>query len=542
MDKRFFVVAIAALAIIGCHKEEKEKVQQLEEELAGLEAQKLPDVPGEQEVVPVPGDTPFEFTFDAVKYGVDAGGNVTIGYTLPEDASIEMSACDGWSVRNEAADAKSGSFVVTCPDPAVFSDIVVKAVTADGRSTATTLPLMIRDPYTDATRTDVAALAYYALYPGIATDYHFKMMADAGFNMLSIESVDNWQEQLRLADKYGMKGVLFINGPAGEYYMTGGKSTKLAEVVNEAKTYPGLCAYQISDEPSVANINQFVFERDAVHDLDPDHPIYINMHPASASSASLGVETYEEYIDTYTTRCQLELITFDQYPIFTFGVDPTWSLSLTTVYEISRKKGIPFWAFTLCCREYNRIDPNLGNIRLQCNTNLAYGAQVNQFFVYRSTSGTDYAPLQTWEWVDQAHTQKKYYSDSEVRYTAAYDDCKAYNTEMHNRGFIFSNCNAYKIRHTRETDLYGYFLAKSDLPPQIGSFDTSAPTLVSFIENKGGQYMVAVNKSWQQSITVDVTFNEMVYIIDHDGNFIEMQPGAATLTVEPGDMLAIKWK
>lgn len=541
MYKRFAILAIAIALVAGCNKEEKQKVAQLEGELAALEGQQLPGVPAGQDVV-TPNQGAFGFTFDVAKYGVDAGGSVTVGYSLDEEATIEVIAGDGWSASVNATDSKSGQIIVTCPDPAVHSDIVAKAVTADGRSVAVALPLMIRNPYTDVTRTDVAALAYYALYPGIATDYHFKMMADAGFNMLTIESVDNWQTQLTLAHKYGMKGVLFINGPAGEYYMTGGTSTRLAEVVNEAKTYPALAGYQIADEPSVVNINQFVYEAEAVRALDPDHPIYINMHPASASSNSTGVDTYEEYIETYTSRCNLSFITFDQYPVFTSGIDPTWSTSLNVIRDISRRKGIPFWAFTLCCREWNREDPTLGNIRMQCNTNLAYGAQVNQFFVYRSTSGTDFAPLQTWEWADELHETKRFLSDSEVKYTAAYDDCKAYNIEMHNRGFVFAGCDAYKIRYIREAELYGYFLSDSDLPPQISSFTASGTALVSFIENGGNYYMVTVNRDWTQPMTVDVTFEDMVYVIDHDGVFNEMHPGHETLTVDAGDMLVIKWK
>lgn len=76
----------------------------------------------------------------------------------------------------------------------------------------------------------------------------------------------------------------------------------------------------------------------------------------------------------------------------------------------------------------------------------------------------------------------------------------------------------------------------------MSDFTTSNQMLVSFVENKGNLYLVAVNQSWQSPVTVDVTFTEMVYVIDHDGNFIEMQPGEAHLNVEEGDMLVIKYR
>ena len=517
-------------------------MEQLQQEADRLQ-QEMASTAAPSAGVDIPADAEFHITLDKARYGVDAGSSVSMHYTLPQAATLEVVTKEGWSAVVNAAGDKEGDIVVTAPDPASSSDILVKAATADGASLAVNLPIMVRDPYSDATRTNVAAMAYYALPTSLATDYHFKKMADAGFDMLSIEYWDNWQEQLDLAHKYGMKGVLFVNGPAGDYYRTGGTDPELERVVNYAKQHPALVAYQICDEPSVVNVNQFKYEAKAIKTFDPDHPIYLNFHPASASSAATGVETYEEYIDTYVRECELEFITFDQYPIFTAGVDVTWTESLTVVRKIGQKYNIPFWAFTLCCREWFREDPTLENIRVQCNTNLAFGAQVNQFFVYRCTSGTDYAPLQTWGWADASHTTKVYYSDDEVQYTPIYDYCKAYNAEMHNRGYIFSGCNVKEVRTTHLPDPHIVkLLSMYDLPVQIESLITDHDALVSIIENKGNEYVVIVNNSWTATNGVNAVFNDMVYAIDHDGAFTEVQPGAWNYTIEPGDMLVIKVK
>ena len=533
------IILIVALALLasGCNQNDKLKALQLEEELAALQGEQMPGVPDVQEVIE-PESEPFCFEFDAPKYGVDAGGSVTIGYSLPGDAAIEVESYGDWTVSVNPTDGRSGHIEVYCPDPAIPVDIVVKATAPDGRCTAAVLPVMVRDPFTDATRTDVAALAYFCFSRDLATDYHFKMMADAGFNMLTIEYVDNWQEQLELAHKYGLKGVLFINGPAGEYYKSGGTSTLLAEVIGVAKNYPALYGYQIVDEPILNDVAQYEYESEAVTALDPDHPVYVNMYPATPSYWSPTPELYRELVEAYTTRCKLKFITFDQYPVWITGVELSWRTSLNIIRDISRQHGIPFWAFTLCCREWQREDPTLENIRLQCNTNLAYGAQVNQYFVYHNTSGTNYAPLLS-GWARDASGN---YVEYPTTYTSAYDYCKAYNTEMHNRGYVFAGSDVYKVCYTFASAPGDVALVKSDLPPQISDFKTSDQMLVSFVENKGNQYLVAVNQSWQSPVTVDVSFTEMVYIIDHDGLFTEMQPGEARLTVEAGDMLVIKWK
>ena len=322
--KKLYILMLATAMILveACDKEEKLKVEELQQELTQLQNNNVPGVSDPVDPADAPDEEAYAFSFDAGRYGIDAAGSVDIGYSLPEASTVEVFAKDGWSAVVNSADGKSGIITVTAPDPASPSEIVVKATASDGRTTAASLPVMVRDPYTDATRTDVAALAYYALPTSLATDYHFKMMAECGMNMLTIEQSDNWREQLDLAHKYGMKGVLFVNGAAGDYYHSHGENyAPLDAMINEAKTCPGLAAYQIFDEPSTINIGQINFEKDRIEMLDPDHPVYVNLHPASASRYSLGVEDYAEYVETFVTECNLKFITFDQYPVFDYGID-----------------------------------------------------------------------------------------------------------------------------------------------------------------------------------------------------------------------------
>lgn len=531
-------VAVMLMAA-SCNKQDEIKVQELQEELDNLhkDAEAI-DVPPAHEI-DVPDDGAFVFIFDKVRYGVDAAGSVTVKYSLSAPATVEVTTKDGWSATVSASGQKEGEIVVTAPDPASPCDIVVTATAQDGRSTAATLPVMVRDPYTDATRTDVAAMGYYCLNRQLATDYHFQMMAECGMNMLTIESVDNWEEQLDLAHKYGMKGVLFVNGPAGDYYRNP-SDTKLTRIIEVAKNHPALAGYQIYDEPHLDALNQMKIEKNRIEELDPNpaHPVYINLHPASASSYSLGTEDFFEYVETIATECNLKLITFDQYPIYTKGIDPSWPRSLAAVSQIAKRHGIPFWAFTLCCREDQRVDPSVENIRLQCNTNLAYGAQVNQFFVYRSTSGTDMAPLQTWEWKDGIPGGDKV---EVVKYTPFYDYCKTYCHEMHNRGYVFADCNITKIRKCHRTDAWIESICPNDLPGQIENLFTSDDSIISFVENGGNEYIAVVNSRYDASQEVTVVVSDMVYMIDHDGVFTELQPGEYRLPLEAGDMLVFKY-
>ncbi len=519
------MTCVALMFASACNNEDKLKLEQLQQELDELQ-QSIPAVPGATDVT-VAEDGTYAFTFDKSRYGVDAGGSVVIAYTLEEPSTIELKTKDGWSATVNPSSETQGEIVVSAPDPAVFSEIVAIATTSDGRRTAVTLPVMIRDPYTDATRTSVAAMAYYSLNTALATDYHFRKMAECGMDMLTIESDDNWLEQLDLAHKYGMKGVLFVNGPAGDYYRDP-TDTKLTDIIDVAKNHPALAGYQIFDEPHLMYLNQMKVEKARVEELDPNpaHPVYVNMGPSNASEATYGVKEYEDYVEILVSQLDLKFITFDQYPVYEGYIDPSWPRTLDIIFNTAKRYNIPFWAFTLCCWEWFRETPNLENIRLQCNVNLAYGAQVNQFFVYRATSGTNFAPLM-----------------NDGSYTAAYDYCKAYCTEMHNRGYIFADCTVKLLRSHHFFDAYVHSFSSADLPPQIKDMKLDGEAIVSFIENKGNECMVVVNGSWQNHCTIDAEFNTMVYSIDHDGVFTEQQGGSkATFDLEGGDMLVFKYR
>ena len=523
--KHCLILILSVVFVVSCNQKYKTEIDGLEAELKSLAEKSQRDIPSQMDV-DVPAPVEYRVSFDKERYGVDAGSSIAVRYSVSEKSTVEVVAGKGWNAVARSLSDTEGEIVITAPDPASPADIVVKATTESGKQVAAGINVMVRDPYTDATRTDVAALAYYGFHDGIANDHNFQMLADGGFDMITIESVDDWKKQLDLCQAHGVKGVLFVNGPAGDYYRDG-TSTTLTKIIDVAKNHPALVAYQIADEPSVSQIYQLSYEKNRIEELDPGHPVYINLHPGHAGNpkALYGTDTYDEYVERFVTECDLDFITFDQYPVFTGRIDPTWHMTLQVISGAARRHNIPFWAFTLCCREHGREDPTLENIRLQCNTNLAYGAQVNQFFVYRATSGTNYAPIM-----------------SDGTYTTAYDHCKAYNMEMHKRGYVFSGCNVKKIRSSGDFDIAVETLSITDLPPQLKSLYCQRDALISFIENNGNEYVVIVNGLWNMSQVVKAEVEEMIYSIDHDGLISQIDPGIAEFILDGGDMIVLKIK
>ena len=516
-------MCLVAFAFAACNERDRDLVSQLQEQKEELEST-LKELPETAAVEP----SDFNITFEKEIYWLDAGGSIDVGYNLSGAGSVEVSTEHGWSAVATRTGDTGGTITITAPDPASPGVITVKAVADRGNTAETLIQVFVRKPYNQVASPQIDAMAYFGLTDELATDYHFQKLVEAGITMLCVEGDwepwQEWRNQCELAEKYGIKVVLFIGGTAQNYSNDPENYMGLDNKVLEAETYSSVCAYQICDEPSTKQAWSLSLARKRIGELAPGHPTYINLHPSSVSQEGMGATTYEQYVECFATVCDLELITFDQYPIWSWGVEDGWYHSLNVISSTAKRHGIPFWSFILSCEEWYRAFPSVENIRLQGNINLAYGSQCNQYFVWRNTSGTNYAPLM-----------------SNGEYKPVYDDCKEYNREMHNREFVFAKSDVHKVRHIGNNYyLHGDCLTKDDLPEAISDISTDGCSLVSFVGNSGNEYVVICNKSWEEKLPVEVTFTREVYTIDREGEFALQQPGTASFLIDEGDMLVIK--
>ncbi|MBQ7253191.1 MAG: hypothetical protein IJS30_00760 [Bacteroidales bacterium] len=528
------IIFFAALALlsVSCDKESQRQVEQLQNSLTQLE--KEADGIGLPAAV-TPGTetgTDYSFIFNSPKYGVDAGGNVVVEYSLPEPSTVDVSTNGGWSVRVNALSDTQGEIIIVAPDPASPCEIVATARTESGKSVAAVVPVMVRDPYSDATRTSANLLGYYNFKPQWATQDNFFKLADAGLTSVTVECGDyDFREQINRAWKAGMKSLAIIGFAGSGWASDPDHYTYLDNLVGYLKQQPGLLGYHICDEPNVDEIPRLRRIREKIESLDPDHPVYINLNP-EGSKSSLGTDTYREYIEAFARDCGVKFISFDMYPILPDGTYmKRWHYCLRTVADVCHRYGIPFWAFAASCwidKESGVIvrgRPSMENLRLQAYTDMAYGAQLVQFFTIQQYGGTSLSPiLATGEW------------------TEAYDYLKEACLQIQKRGYVFNGCNVEKIRFCREPAAESLNLAQKDLPEQIASLETNGAAMVSFLENRGNRYIAIVNQSYTSKISAQVTFNEMVYTIEQDGSFVERQSGSSEFTIDEGDLMVIKVK
>ena len=517
------------LAAVSCTREDELRLEELQAELAALEQAQMPMVP-EAGVVPDVPDGDYSFTFGKLCYGVDAGGSVTIEYSLPEASSVEVMVKDGWSAT-VSEDGATGTITVTASDPAHPTEIVATATSANGRRTATVLPVLVRDPYSSSTRPRLEALGYYCFKPWNATLENYQKLADAGLTMVTLEIDEGeWKDYIELAAQAGLK-TLAVVGNQGEYWYHHMEDTAFEEVVSYLKDCPSVYGYHMCDEPSVDEVWRLMAEKDRIRSIDPVRPVYINLL-ANASSGSLGVNTYPEYVNIMADYMNFEFISFDIYPILVGAIQTDWHYCLRTVSEVAKKHGIPFWAFAASCwinlettTTLKREKPTANNILLQVYTNLAYGAQGVEYFTIQDYGGTNYAPIMrdgTW--------------------TQAYEELKTANLTMQKRAFVFSGSEVTKVRQTGPLAPNESYLSKTDFPPEISSMEVTFGTTVSFLENNGNGYVAVVNNYWTADQVVKIEINSPVYLIDKDANFQLLEPGAHDLWLSKGDMLVLKYK
>lgn len=524
---------MAALLAVSCNKQEEMQLAQLQADLAAL--QQSADglkVPSAIDAVP-DVDIEYSFSFDKDFYGVDAGGAVTIEYALSEDSQVEVTASDGWNVV-VAPYGNAGTVTVTAPDPAGYVELLFSATSSSGRRTVAKLPLMVRDPYTAATRPVMEAMGYYSFKPWNATLENYQKLADAGLTLVTVETdEEDYLQQMDLARAVGIKVLAVVGWATGGWYnsMSPESLARLEQLIESLKNRPELFGYHICDEPSVNNIYELMAIEDRMTQLDPDHPVYVNLRP-NGSPEGMGASTYAQYVDVFASMMHLKQLSFDIYPALDNGfVQTDWYYCIEIVSDTAKRYGKPFWAFAASCwinKEavlLKRARPSVENILLQVYTDLAYGAQAVQYFTIQDYSGTDFAPIMrdgTW--------------------TEAYDFLKEANLQMQKRAFIFKDGSVRMVRRVGDAATRENVLTKMDLPEQIDAIAAPVSVTVSFIENNGNEYVVIVNDLWTVEQQIAINLKQPAYFIDSDAGFTLYEAGEYGFIIPKGGMIAFKYR
>ncbi len=469
-------------------------------------------------------------SFDKTKYGVSAGESAVIGYSLPRDGQVDIICEGGWSAAVHPRDARCGDITVTAPDPATGAKPEAVVSFCEGGQARRQLPIMVKDPYTESTRPKTNLMIFGGLANTNTTREDYQKLAEAGFTMTTLEGGDpmDMDNDGRIDDTDRLETIRYKLGlikSVGLKYSL--HHPVLAESIELVRDDPDLTMIHIYDEPGLWLIPDLNRRKTWVKSVAPDVPVHINLCP-SGSIRALGTDYYRDYVQTMVDGCDMDILSFDMYPIMDDRtIMNDWYKCMEVNSDIARTKGIPFWPFTACFYQESehRHYPDLANMRLQVYTDLAYGASVVQYFLYRAYNNETRAPIML-----------------DGSYTDLYDLVKDFNAEVHRRGYVFAGGKVSKTRFTGLTPICCLPLTSGDLPAEISYVGTDRTALVSFVENGGNEYVVVVNGSCFEKCNVEVELSSMAYTIDRTGAFTEHQQGKAEFVLDEGDMLVVKYR
>lgn len=284
------------------------------------------------------------------------------------------------------------------------------------------------------------------------------------------------------------------------------------------KDHPALSAYLLADEPNAKALPALGERAAKLLSADPAHTSYVNGYGTILACDDppkwYGTPDLRSYIELVLKTIPTRMLSFDQYPVLAWEkrtkrtkpfrhvpnlvLRRDWYEALETYAEISRAKGIPFWGFALSTAFKTGSTvmpvPLLSHVRLQHYSNLAYGAQGLQYWAY-------WPPIPPGEM--EMHTGVV---GADGRHTAVTDNIRRFNSEFKARSFVFDGAKLVGVWHTgREIPAK---TRRMDKPPRgVKSLETpDGGAVVSVLRNRGREYLVVVNRSPTDELTLRVEF------------------------------------
>ena len=362
------------------------------------------------------------------------------------------------------------------------------------------------------------------------TVQRYREMADAGFT-ISFASASNTEgviKQLDVARATGLKILVSCGDLVGE---------QAALTVKRLKDHPALAGYYVRDEPSASDFATVAAQVKRIQAVDNRHPRYVNLFPNYATpgrASQLGTDSYQEYVDRFVREVPVPMLSFDHYPVVS-GADgraslrPEWYENLEVITAAARRSGKPVWAFALSCPHAVYPTPTTAHLRVQVYSNLAYGAQVIQYFTYWAPEPTEFnfhdAPI-----------------TADGKRTPTYDLVKQMNGEIQALRGVFLGARVLSLGHTGEK-----------LPRATQTYRPVAPVkavktggqeaVVSHLANGGRRFLVIVNRdiNGPLPVTVDLDASAAVQHIARDGSLQPVARHGFEARIEPGDVCILAW-
>lgn len=294
-------------------------------------------------------------------------------------------------------------------------------------------------------------------------------------------------------------------------------NTDTENTVRRFKDHPAVVGWHLKDEPVMAEYPGLAELAKKIKAIDKDNFVYINLRPSDATEEQMGAPDYATYINEYVRQVPIDFLSFDKYPCQLdkdgkLYVLDFWYDNLQIFANLSKQLNKDFWAFASGIKfEPEQATPTIETLRIQMYTNLAYGAQGLQYFVYQNTTSPTWAAV------------------------------KQMNEEIQNFAKVFLDAKVTSVTHTGKnipTNTKRFEKA----PDVIKKFETGdAGAVVSVLEKGDRKFFVVVSRDINNKLPVTIEVDESVQQVTKKGTLKKVK-GQVTEEVTPGDILVYTWK
>ena len=365
---------------------------------------------------------------------------------------------------------------------------------------------------------EIPILSWYSIPLVSSSPEAFKEVKDCGYtHSLSTvwgneDSVKNYNSDLVLkamddAHSVGLKVI------AGCYDL----NTEPEKTVRKLMNHPALVGYHIMDEPKIHQIKKLGEIGRRIRAVDDKHFVYVNLRPADATYEQMGTDSYEEYINEYIKEIPVGFVSFDKYPCQiaedgSLYVLDFWYDNLQQIYDLAESVGKDFWAFASGVKfESVQAQPSVATLRLQMFTNLAYGAQGLQYFVFQNSTSPTYAMV------------------------------RQVNREIQNYAKVFLDAELISVEHTG-TKIPVRTRPFTEPPAAVKYFETGdAGAVVSVLKKGNRNFFVVVSRDLNDFLPVTIEPEKELWQVTKDGRIVRLTE-RKTESLAPGDMRVYMWE
>ena len=373
----------------------------------------------------------------------------------------------------------------------------------------------------------------------------YQDMADAGFtinfshDLASTPTTANISHLFAALDRANEANVKQMVGASWTEFLSGEDLTRLIN-------HPALAGYHFMDEPTTYELlDDLDLWVDRVRKIDDKHFGYINLAGADCRGSNWAPELigctgeesspYANFVKRYA-EIDIPMISFDRYPVVIDAsttrrtLMPGFYYTLERTSSEARRTGKELWAFALATQhsisEITYPIPTVNDLRLQMYSNLAYGAQVLQYYSYTPTASFhQQAPL-------SANGSK----------TSTWYLIQEMNKEFQAMAPVFLESQVNWIAHTGDIPDGCVKLDNSKLPSVFQSLEITEGkgALVSLLKKGEDNFLVVVNHDINDNIKVKATGKGNLYRLNREA--IPMELGNTPRILTSGDICVFFWK